>query len=242
MAMIIAIGSMPGSFGHSVSAQKADPPKPVSAKAPDQQQVNRIIAQFTAGETELLKEFGRYSYRRDFLIQSLRGGKVIGVYHRISQMTGAPDGREKEKVISLPMPTGNIVLTPEDIENVGGPYQFLLQAADANLYKFAYVGKEQISDWDLYVFDVKPVSVSSAYRVFRGRVWVDVGSLKIVKMLGKLEQKGNQKFPVLEASRATINGFLFPATVYGDDELVFANGPSLHLRITLTFTDFVKLR
>jgi len=48
-------------------------------------------------------------------------------------------------------------------------------------------------------------------------------------------------FPV-STSRAAINGSLFPATVYGDDELVFANGPSLHLRITITFTDYVKLR
>jgi hypothetical protein len=239
---VFMVGSMLGLTGHFAEAQKADPKSPTSAQAPDNLDVNRIISQFTSGETELLAEFGRYGYRRDFDIQSLRNGKVVGEYHRVSQITLSSDGRQVEKILSLPAYSLDVALGPEDLENLSAPYQFPLQSVNASLYKFAYIGKERMSNLDFYVFDVKPVSISSQRRLFHGRIWVDVGSLRIAKTLGKFVEKGNQRFPVIEMNRVMVdNRFLFPATGTGDDELVFASG-SRHVRITITNTDYVKLR
>lgn len=54
---VFVVGSMLGFVMHLAEAQKGDPPR---AQAADQLDVDRIISQFTSGETELLEEFGRY--------------------------------------------------------------------------------------------------------------------------------------------------------------------------------------
>jgi hypothetical protein len=140
----------------------------------------------------------------------------------------------------IPPRTRDLGVTRDDIDNLSGPYQFALNSDNANNYKFDYVGKERLANIDLYVFDVTPLSFSSKLRLFRGRIWIGVDSLRILKTRGKFEQKGEQRFPMTEMYRDVIdNRFLFPAGGSGDDELMFPNGQSTHLRFSVRYFDYV---
>jgi hypothetical protein len=239
----LVVGSMVLSVAHFVNGQNVQPSKAISAPARDDFDPNHIISRFTAVETESLEEFGRYGYKLEFIVQALKKGKVVDEYRRVSQMLVNKSGKIEEKVLGFTKPSGDILVTREDLDNLAGSYQFALQTSNANQYRFAYVAKEQISGLDFYVFDVTPISIPPKRRLFRGRIWVGVDSLRIVKTLGKFEQKGQQKFPVIEMYRAAIdNRWLFPVVGSGDDELVFENGQSQHLRFIIKYTDFVKLR
>jgi hypothetical protein len=224
-----------------VDAQNVDPSR--AAPALNDLDVNKIISQFTSGETAFQEEFGRYGYKLELYVQSVRNGKVVDEYRRVSQILLNKDGKLVEKMLSFTKPSVDIRFTREDLDNFGGPYQFALQASNANQYHFAYVGKEQVNNLGLYVFDVSPVSLSSKRRLFHGRIWVAVDSLGIVKTQGKFEDKSGQKYPVIEMYRTVIdNRFLFPASGSGDNELVFADGQSVHLQLRINYSDFVKLQ
>ncbi len=70
-------------------------------------------------------------------------------------------------------------------------------------------------------------------RLFLGRVWVDDQDLQIVKTKGKgVPETKNNKFPIVETYREHIDGrYWFPTYSYADEELVFDNGNTLHVRM-----------
>ncbi|HVI69950.1 MAG TPA: TonB family protein, partial [Pyrinomonadaceae bacterium] len=140
------------------------------------------------------------------------------------------------------------VVTPEDLEDLGGINPFALEPSMIPRYDIKYVGKEKIDELDLYVFDVTPKVIpdpkKTKERLFVGRVWVDDRDLLIVKTKGKgvPETKVN-KFPIVETYREQIDGrYWFPTYSYADEELIFDNGGSLHIRMQVRYSDFTPAR
>jgi hypothetical protein len=206
--------------------------------------VNHVITEFTAGEAGFRTAFDNYGYKCDLIIQSIKDGKVTGEYRRTTQVALNKKGKPEEKVLSFPRPSlTEIVVTPEDLEDLSAKYHFILETTDARNYKFTYSGKERADNRDLYVFGVEPKVNPSKERLFSGRIWVSVSDLKIVKMRGKRVQKGNQSFPVMESKRSRVGEqYLFPSHASADEVLVFSNGRSAHVRIEVRYSDYVKLR
>jgi hypothetical protein len=66
--------------------------------------------------------------------------------------------------------------------------------------------------------------------------------LQVVKAQGQaVPEVGNQKFPHFESYRENIDGkYWFPTYIYADDVLDFKKGPSVHLRMTVRFTNYKK--
>ncbi|MDQ3820758.1 MAG: energy transducer TonB, partial [Acidobacteriota bacterium] len=131
-------------------------------------------------------------------------------------------------------------------EDLGGVNPFALEASKIDQYNFTYVGKEKIDELDLYVFDVAPKVMpdpkKTKERFFVGRIWVDDRDLQIVKSKGKgVPETKDNKFPTVETYREQIDGrYWFPTYSYADDTLTFGNGNVLHIRMKVTYTDFVK--
>ena len=73
-------------------------------------------------------------------------------------------------------------------------------------------------------------------RFFLGRVWVDDQDLQIVKTKGKgVPETKRNKFPIVETYREQIDGrYWFPTYSYADEELLFDNGDTLHVRMKVT--------
>ena len=213
-------------------------------------EADKIIQAFTTKEAQFRRALNNYSFKRDALIQSIgMGGQVIGQYHRVSTFTFDDQGNRYEKISYFPMSTmGDGVVTTEDIDDLGGINPFALEPSKIDRYTFRYAGKEKIDELNLYIFDVAPKVMPDAKktkeRLFVGRVWVDDQDLLIVKTRGKgVPETKNNKFPVVETYREQIDGrYWFPTYSYADEELIFDEGGSLHVRMKVRYTDFAPAR
>ena len=207
-------------------------------------EIDRIVKAFTAKEAEFRRALNSYAFKRDALMQKIgMGGQVVGEYHRVSTFTFDNQGNRYEKISFFPMSTMPEV-TAEDIEDLGGVEPFALDPSKVDKYNIRYAGKEKIDELSLYIFDVTPKVMPDPKnpkdRLFSGRVWVDDQDLQIVKTKGKgVPETKNNKFPTVETYREHIDGrYWFPTYSYADEELVFDNGGSIHVRLKVRYTDF----
>lgn len=226
----------------TAAQQTSDKIIPASSAPVD---VQRIVNAFSVKETEFRQALTNYAFTRDVTIQSIgMGGQAAGEYRRVSSFVFDDKGNRYEKITFFPMPTlTDLMITQEDLEDLGGVQPFALEASKINLYNFTYVGKERIDELDLYVFDVAPKVMPKkvSERFFQGRIWVDDRDLQIVKVRGKGVPEGEQRFPVFETYREQIDGrYWFPTYTYADDELVFKNGQTVHMRMAIKYTDYKK--
>jgi len=212
--------------------------------APSQAEIDRIIGRFTRKESEFRRALNSYSFKRDALIQSIgMGGQVIGEYHRVSQFTFDDQGNRYEKINFFPM-SSMPEITAEDVEDLGGVEPFALEPSKIDKYTIRYAGKEKIDELNLFIFDVQPKVMPDPKKVkerlFSGRIWVDDQDLQIVKTKGKgVPETKKNKFPTVETYREHIDGkFWFPTYSYADEELIFENGGSLHVRMKVRYMDF----
>lgn len=209
--------------------------------------VDAIIRAFTAKETEFARALNNYGFKRDAVVRTIgAGGQITGEYHRTSQFSFDDRGGRYERISYFPQPTlTEVSFTQEDLEDLGGVQPFALEASKIDRYKFTYAGKERIDELDLYVFDVTPKVMPKKVsdRLFQGRVWVDDRDLQIVKVRGKGVPEGKQRFPIFETYREQIDGkYWFPTYTSVDDELVFPGGQTVHLRMTVRYTDYRRFK
>ncbi len=216
--------------------------------AMDPAEADRIIKAFTTKEGEFRRALNNYSFKRDALIQSIgMGGQVIGEYHRVSTFTFDDQGNRYEKISYFPMSTMPEV-TAEDVEDLGGVEPFALDPARISQYNIRYAGKEKIDELNLYIFDVTPKVMPDPKkikeRLFSGRIWVDDEDLQIVKTKGKgVPETKKNKFPTVETYREHIDGrYWFPTYSYADEELIYEDGTTLHVRMKVRYMDFTPAR
>jgi hypothetical protein len=227
--------------------KSADSGKPVEAAKLPAAEIDRIIRAFTAKETEFRAALNNYAFKREAVLQNIgMGGQIEGEYHRVSSYTFDDAGNRFEKISFFPMPSMPNV-TAEDLEDLGGVNQFALEASKIDRYNFVYAGKEHIDELDLYVFDVAPKvmpSVKSKERLFVGRIWVDDQDLQIVKTRGKgVPETKQNKFPNFETYREQIDGkYWFPVLAVADEELIFDDGPALHIRARVRYSAYKLAR
>lgn len=211
----------------------------------DKAEVDRIVKKFTENEGAFREALTNYVFKRYATLNTLGlGGQISGTYRRDSYMMLKPSGERFEKILFMPMattPPG--MVTPEDLEDLGGVNPFALEPKNIAQYNFNYVGTERIDELNLYVFEVTPKaipSVKSKLRLFTGRIWVDVDDLMIVKSRGKAVPETKQnKFPIVETTRVNIDGkYWFPADARSDDELVFDDGSVLRIKLRVKFTEY----
>ena len=207
--------------------------------------VEQIVRAFTAKETEFRHALSNYSFQRDAVIQTIgMGGQITGEFHRTSRYSFNDTGERFEKVTFAPAPTlTELQLTAEDFADLIGIQPFALEASKFDQYNFTYVGKEHIDELDVYAFDVAPkvMPKKMSERFFQGRVWVDTTDLQIVKVRGKSVPEGKQRFPTFETYREQIDGkYWFPTYTYADENLVFSDGGTVHMRMRIRYTDFKR--
>lgn len=214
-----------------------------------QAEVDRIINTFTTKETQFRQALNEYAFKRDAILQSIgMGGQITGEFHLISVFTFDNQGNRYEKITYAPMSSMGSTITQEDLDDLGGISPFALEPAKIPQYNIKYVGREKIDELNLYVFDVSPKVMPDAKktkeRFFLGRVWVDEQELQIVKTKGKgVPETKTNKFPIVETYREQIDGrYWFPTYSWADEELIFENGNSLHVRMKVRYTDFQLAR
>ncbi len=197
-------------------------------------------------ETSSIKALQQFAFKRDVLIQTLdRKGKVTGEYRRISQMVLDDSGNRIEKIISFSKPTlKRLIITKEDIEDIAGTQMLGLEASRIDRYLISNAGHQIVDGRDYLLLRITPADLARAKidheRVFNGLAWVDPNTMQIVKLKGRALPEGNQRFPMFETMRASIDKtHFFPVSTYADDVLEFP-GFNIRMRMSVRYSEFKK--
>jgi hypothetical protein len=209
-----------------------------------QPDVNEIIRRFAAAESQNKIARNNYTFTQDFDLLTLgEAGSITGRFHRVSDIVYDDRGNRIERITFFPAPTlTELSISAEDMQDLAGVQPFALTTEDLPKYQVDYHGKEKVDELNTYIFDVKPKEIRKGERYFQGRIWVDDQDLQIVKVAGQaVPEVNNQKFPHFESYRENIDGrYWLPTYIYADDVLDFKKGPSVHMRMTVRFTNYKK--
>ncbi len=215
----------------------------IGEQAPD---IDRIIKEFAAKESDFKEARNSYVYRQEFRVQTIGpNNRPTGEFYRVADVTFDDSGRHTERIVRFPQSTlKGLEISPTDLKDVAEIQTFSLTTKELPKYLITYIGKEKIDELDTYVFEVKPKTVPKykrgGERVFLGRIWVDDQDLQIVKVNGKGLPEGDERFPKFETYRENIDGkYWFPTYTFADDVLDFP-GNSIHMRMEVRYTNYKK--
>jgi hypothetical protein len=215
---------------------------------PSPAEVEKIIANFAAKESEFSRARENYTYRQTArLVEMDRGGRVTGRWEMVSDIVFDPGGRRNEKVVRSPVPTlTQISLSPEDEQDMRSVQPFVLTTKDVGNYHVRYLGRETLDEIGCFVFAVKPKAMQTGQRYFTGMIWVDDNELQIVKTYGRargiLSKKSDQQFPKFETYREQIDGkYWFPTYTTANDILVFQDN-TVPIKQTIKYEDYRQFK
>ena len=96
---------------------------------------------------------------------------------------------------------------------------------------------------------IRPKEIQKNRQYFQGIVWVDDRDFQIVKSEGKQVPQdkthhGQENlFPRFTTWREQVDGkFWFPTYTMGDDTLYFSNGPPVHMKEIVRYTDYKQFK
>ncbi|MCC6860572.1 MAG: hypothetical protein IT158_18540 [Bryobacterales bacterium] len=218
------------------------------AGAADEVNPEEVIKKFAAKEAEFSKARENYTYRQTFRIMELdNSGNVRGRLEMVSDIIFSPDGKRTERVVHAPVSTlKNLLLTPEDEQDLRNVQPFVLTTDQIPNYDIRYLGKQKADEIPCYVFAVKPRKMEPGQRYFEGQIWVDDRDLQIVKTYGKgvglLKKGSDNQFPRFETYREQIDGkYWFPTYTRADDTLRFQTGPQ-PIRMIVKYENYKQFK
>src|SRR6266545_3044302 len=218
---------------------------PVAGNEPKPEE---IIQKFAAKEAEFSQARSNYTYRQTVKIQELdSSGNPGGKYEIVEDIIFSPEGKRMERVVRAPVPTlRNILLTPEDAQDLRNVQPFVLTTGEIPDYEIRYLGPQKADEIPCYVFAVKPKKMVQGKRYFEGQIWVDDRDLQIVKTYGKgvglLKKGSDNQFPKFETYREQVDGkYWFPTYTRADDTLHFQTGPQ-KIRMTVKYEDYRQFK
>jgi len=210
--------------------------------------VEQLIDQFIAKETEFSLARSNYTYRQTVkILEYTDSGSVRGKYELVQDIIYTSDGKRNERVVYSPVPTlRNILLTPQDMQDLRDVQPFVMTTTERPDYNVRYIGPEQVDEIETYVFAVKPKELEKGKRYFEGQIWVDQRDLQIVKTYGKgvgrLKKNEDNQFPRFETYRDQVDGkYWFPVYTRADDVLHFKNGDQ-RIRMIIKYEDYKQFR
>lgn len=205
-----------------------------------------VIRKFAAKESEFLTAREQYTYRQSVKIEEIdSGGNPHGKYELISDIIFSADKKRSERVVRAPVSSlQNILLTPQDEQDLRNVQPFVLNSSDIAKYDVKYLRKENADEIPCYLFSVKPKTLVKGERYFEGQIWVDDRDFQIVKTFGQgvgYEKKNsNNRFPKFETYRQQIDGkYWFPVYTHADDVLQFQDAPQ-RIRMTVKYQNYKK--
>ena len=207
---------------------------------------DEIIQKFAAKEAEFRDARNNYTYRQSVKLEELDpgGNPTGGRWELVEDVIFSPEGKRMEKVVYAPVITlRNIVLTPQDEQDLRDVQPFVLTTTEIPKYDIRYLGREKVDEIGTYAFAVKPKKMLPNERYFEGQIWVDDRDLQIVKTYGKGVgvRKGDDAYPRFETYREQIDGkYWFPTYTRADDTLHFRSGENVRVRMVVKYQDYKR--
>ena len=217
-----------------------------AAKTEGEVSIQEIIDSFIDKETEFSRARESYTYRQSVkILEYNNSGGVRGRWEVVQDVLFGGDGKRIERVVYAPPSSlKNLLLTPNDMEDLRSVQPFVMTRDNASDYRIDYLGEQQVDEIETYMFSVKPKKMVKGKRYFEGQIWVDQLGLQIVKTYGKgvgvLGKNKDEQFPRFETYRDQIDGhFWFPVYTRADDTLAFRSGPQ-KIRMIIKYEDYKK--
>lgn len=231
------------------------PANPATASAPglsepSPDEVQHIIQAFAAKEKIFREARNNYTYHQINKVQELGpDNEVVGTFEQEWDILYDDNGKRIERVTYAPQDTlKGLIVTQEDIENFRNIQPFVLSTEELPEYEVKYLGHVQVDKITAYVFNIRPKQIEKNRLYFQGVVWVDDRDLQIVKSEGKTVpelkgKKGQNLFPRFTTWREQIDGkFWFPTYTLADDTLYFPNGPAVHMKEIVRYSDYKQFK
>ena len=200
--------------------------------ADDNVNADEIIQKFAAKETEFAQARNNYTYRQSVKLEELDAGgnPTGGKWELVEDIIFTPEGKRMEKVAYAPVISlRNILLTPEDEQDLRNVQPFVMTTAEIPEYDVHYLGREKVDEIGCYVFSVKPKKLVKGKRYFEGQTLggrprpADREDLRQGR--GRDPNSHDNQFPKFETYREQIDGkYWFPTYTHADDTLHFKNG------------------
>ncbi|WP_051670335.1 hypothetical protein [Bryobacter aggregatus] len=217
----------------------------VNLKDPSPGEIELIIKKFAQKESEFSRARQNYVYRQVTKMNEFDAGRtrVIGKYEMTSDW-GFSDGKRFEKIVySPPQSLQNLLLEPEDLQDMRDTLPFVLTSEELDSYYVRYLGHELVDEVPCYVFAIRPKSIDSGKRYFSGTVWVDDQELQIVKTYGRpmgKKRHSTSQYPKFETYREQVDGkYWFPTYTVSTDTLMFDTGP-VPIKLTIKYQDYKR--
>ncbi len=209
---------------------------------PNPAEIDEIVKKFSTKESEFAAARMAYTYRQSAKLQEL--GTPGGQWEEVADIIFTGTGKREEKVIRAPVQTlRNIVMTPEDLQDMRNTQPFVLTSTEVDLYHVRFLGREKVDEVEAYVFAVKPKKLEPGKRYFSGMIYVDDQDLQIVKSYGRgVGIAKNQQFPKFETFREQIDGkYWFPTYTVSNDTLNFDSGP-VPIKMTVKYEKYKRFQ
>ena len=205
-----------------------------------------VVSRFVATETQTREALNYFTFKRDVILQTLgHRGEVTGEYLRNSEFVFDDRGNRIERIIYRPPSTiREMRITREDIQDLGETQLLGVDITQSEKYDLKYTGIDTLHSKEYFVIEVNPAHVPDPHhmkqRYFVGRIWLDPTSFQIVKVMGRVEPSGKQRFPRFETWRElVVDGLNFPIRTWADDVLTFPN-QNVHYRIQVRYHDYKR--
>ena len=219
-----------------VTLDSEPPPAPLTA--------DELLAKFVRNEARVRQALNHHTFKRDVLLETIGPeGEVTGQYVRNSQFVFDDKGNRIERVLYHPRSTlRGMKITKEDVQDLAGAQLLGIDITETGKYRLQIAGTETLDSRTVFAIDVTPLQTPNPFRMrdrfFVGRVWVDADTLQIVRVRGKAEPQGKQRFPLFETWRESAGAtFAFPSRTEADDVLHFPNR-NVNYRIRVRYYDY----
>jgi hypothetical protein len=220
-------------------------PAAVTLRDPSPTEVEDIIRKFAAKESEFAKAREAYLYKQVTKLHEFDPGRkrIIGRYETTADWVFVNRKRTERVTYAPPQTLQNLILEPEDLQDMRDTLPFVLTTEDLPDYDVRYLGHELLDEVTCYVFAVKPKRIEPGRRYFSGMVWVDDETLQIVKSYGRgagKKRNANSQYPKFETYREQVDGkYWFPTYTVSNDTLVFPDS-SVPIRLSIKYTDYKR--
>ena len=217
----------------------------VNLKDPTPAEIETIIKRFAQKESDFSRARQNYIYRQITKMNEMDPSRkrVIGKYETTSDWVFV-DGKRTERLVYAPPQTlQNLLLEPEDLQDMRDTLPFVLTSEELDSYYVRYLGHELVDEVPCFVFAIKPKRNEPGKRYFAGTAWVDDQELQIVKTygrpMGKKRSAGSQ-YPKFETYRAQVDGkYWFPTYTVSTDTLVF-DSSVVPIKMTIKYQDYKR--
>jgi len=238
----------------AAGAKPDAPPVPTASapglKDPSPEETQHIIQEFAAKEKVFRAARDNYTYHQINKVEELgNDNEIVGTFQQEWDILYNDNGSRIEHVTYAPTPSlKGLIVTKEDMENFRNIQPFVLTTDELPEYDVKYLGHVKVDQITAYVFSVRPKEIQKNRLYFQGVVWVDDRDLQIVKSEGKTVPElrgkhGQNLFPRFTTWREQIDGkFWFPTYTMADDTLYFENGPPVHMKEIVRYTDYKQFK